>query len=149
MLGVALIAVVLAQAPTTYDAVTDRGPRAKPALVNPGPAGSSFKDPVFGSRISRVTDRFTRSDKLDASYRTPSASIQNAWSANDSFFFVVSTDGTVVSFAFDPFSGKATRLSPLNFYIEPEFSYVSDTVIYGSVSSGSLHTIDRRRGARK
>src|SRR5215831_5529935 len=143
MLGVALVVVVLAQAPSTYDAITDRSPRAKPALVNPGVAGSSFKDPAFGSRIWRVTDRFTRPDKLDASYRTPSASIQNAWSANDSFFFVVSTDGTIVPFAFNPFSGAVARLSPLNFYIEPEFSFVSDTVIYGSVSSGSLHTIDQ------
>src|SRR5215471_19756357 len=104
---------------------------------------SSIQDPAFGSRIWRVTDRSTRPDKLDASYRTPSASIQNAWSANDSFFFVVSTDGAIVPFAFDPFRGVATRLSPLNFYIEPEFSFVSDPVIYGSVASGSLHTIDQ------
>jgi len=143
MLGVALIAVVIAQAPSTYDAVTDRGVRAKPPLVNPGAAGSSFKDPAFGSRIWRVTDRFTRPDKLDASYRTPSATHQNEWSVNDSFFYVVSTDGTIVPFAFDPYSGTASRLSPLTFYIEPQFSYVSDSVMYGSVSSASLHTIDQ------
>ena len=47
------------QAPLTYDAVTDRGARAKPPLIDLGPAGFSFNDPVFGSRIWRVTDRLT------------------------------------------------------------------------------------------
>jgi hypothetical protein len=142
MVAAAILTALLAQAPVTYDAVTDRGPRAKPSLVNPGPAGSSFNDPVFGTRIWRVTDRATRQDKSDASFRTPSSPHQNEWSANDSYFYVVSTDGTVVPFAFDRFNGASTKLAPLNFYIEPQFSYVSDSLIYGSVSSGSLHTID-------
>jgi hypothetical protein len=143
MAAATLLAVLLAQAPSTYDAVTDRGPRAKPTLVRPGPSGSTWKDPVFGTRISRVTDANTRSDRSGVSFRTPSATHQNAWSASTSYFYVVSTDGTVVPFAFDPFSGAATRLPSLSFYIEPQFSYVNDSQIYGSVSSGSLHTIDQ------
>lgn len=143
MVAAAILFTLLAQAPAAYDAVTDRGPRAKPTLVTPGAAGSSFKDPVFGSRIWRVTDRVTRTDKSDASFRTPSSPHQNEWSANDSYFYVVSTDGTVVPFAFDRFSGATTKLAPLRFYIEPQFSYVSDSLIYGSVSGGSLHTIDQ------
>ena len=143
MAGAALLFVLLAQSPSTYDAVTDRGPREKPTLVHPGPAGSSFKDPAFGSRIWRITDANTRSDRNGVSFRTPSATHQNAWSANSSYFYVVSTDGTVVPFAFDPFSGATTRLPPLTFYIEPQFSYVNGSQIYGSVSRGSLHTIDQ------
>jgi hypothetical protein len=138
----AVLAAALAQAPATYDAVTDRGPRAKPALVKLGPAGFSFNDPVFGSRIWRITDRLTRSDKADRSFRTPSATHQNVWSANASYFYVVSTDGTVVPFAFDAATATASRLNPLRFYIEPQFSYVNDSAIYGSLG-GAGHTIDQ------
>jgi hypothetical protein len=138
----AVLAGALAQAPATYDAVTDRGPRAKPTLIRPGAAGFSFNDSVFGSRIWRVTDRLTRSDKPDRSFRTPSATHQNAWSASSAYFYVVSTDGTVIPFAFDAGSGKAARLDALRFYVEPQFSYVNDSAIYGSVG-GTAHTIDQ------
>lgn len=139
----ALLAATLAQTPITYAAVTDRGPRAEPALIKVGAAGFSFNDPVFGSRLWRVTDRLTRPDQPDRSYRTPSATHLNEWSASSSYFYVVSTDGTVVPFAFDPARGTAARLDPLTFYIEPQFSFVNDSVIYGSVSGGSLRTIDQ------
>jgi hypothetical protein len=138
----AILACVLAQA-ATAPAVTDRGPRHKPALVKPAAAGVSFTDPVFGSRLWRMTDRFTRPDAIDRSYRTPSATHQNAWSADSSYFYVVSTDGTVVPFAFDPERAAASRLDALRFYIEPQFSYVNGGVLFGSVSGGSLRTIDQ------
>jgi hypothetical protein len=142
MLFLAALACAIAQAPVT-NAVTDRGPRQKPALVRPGAAGFSFNDPVFGSRIWRITDRLTRPDKIDRSYRTPSATHQNAWSADSAYFYVVSTDGTVVPFAFDPERGTASRTDALRFYIEPQFSYVDGGILYGSVSGGSLRTIDQ------
>ena len=143
MVTAALLIGVLAQSPSRYGAVTDLGPRAKPTLVKPGPAGSSWKDPAFGSPVWRVTDANTRSDRTGVSFRTPSATHQNEWSAQSSYFYIVSTDGTVVPFAFDPFSGAASRLPPLIFYIEPQFSRISDSLIYGTVSSGTLHTIDQ------
>lgn len=126
----------------TYSAGTDRGPRAEPALVRPGAAGFSFNDPVFGARIWRITDRMTRPDTPDRSFRTPSATHQNAWSANGSRFYVMATDGTVVPFAFDAASGTATRRDVLRFYIEPQFSYIDDSIIYGTVG-GPLPTIDQ------
>jgi hypothetical protein len=140
----AMISAVLAQAPSTYDAVTDRGPRTEPALIRLGSAGFSFNDPAFGTRIWRVTDRLTRPDAPDRSFRTPSATHQSAWSANGSYFYVVSNGGTFIPFAFDAGSGRFTRLDTLRFYIEPQFSYVSDSRIYGSVtgSGASLRTID-------
>jgi hypothetical protein len=138
-----LLATILAQAPAAYDAVTDRGPRQKPTLVRVGPAGSSFNDPAFGTRLWRVTDRLTRSDAPDRSYRTPSGTHQNAWSADSSYFYVVSTDGTVLPFAFEPATGHFSRLDALKFYIEPQFSYVNDSAIYGSAAGGSLRTIDQ------
>jgi hypothetical protein len=143
-----------AQAPaaTAYDAVSDRGTRAKPALPAPGVAGSSFVDPAFGTRMWRVTDRHTRPGRPDRSYRTPSGTHQNAWSVSGRHFFAVSTDGTIVPYAFDAASGRASRIDAsgsgegglvLRFYTEPHFSYARDGVIYGAASGGSLRTIDR------
>jgi hypothetical protein len=143
MFYAALLACMLAQAPAAYTAVTDRGPRPKPPLVHLGSAGFSFNDPVFGTHMWRVTDRLTRPDAPDRSFHTPSATHQNEWSADSSYFYVESSGGTIVPFAFEPATGRFAPLDSLRFYIEPQFSYVNDSVIYGSVSGGSLHTIDQ------
>ena len=137
-----------------YLAVVDRQPYAKPALPVLGPAGTSIVDPTFGSTIVRVTDGSTRPGLKGRSYRTPSSPHQNAWSAAGSYFYVVSGDGSVIPFAFDSSSGLARRVDPtasgdgglvLSFYIEPQFSYVNDSIIYGSYagSGATLRTIDQ------
>jgi hypothetical protein len=135
-----------------YSAVTDRAAYAKPLLPALGPANSKITDPIFQSQITRITDAVTRPGLPNRSYRTPSSPHQNAWSAGGTYFYVVSGDGSVIPFRFDPATGTAQRLQPsatgagglvLNFYIEPGFSYVDDAVIYGSVAGGNLHTIDQ------
>ncbi|HMC77698.1 MAG TPA: Ig domain-containing protein, partial [Vicinamibacterales bacterium] len=135
-----------------YEAVTDRLMHAKPALPVLGPAGSVVTDPVFGSRIMRVTDASTRPDSLDRSYKTPSSPHQNAWSATGTRFYVVGGGGAVLPYSFDAKTGTARRIQAsasgagglvLNFYIEPQFSYVRDSIIYGSVVGGSLRTVDQ------
>jgi hypothetical protein len=109
-------------------------------------------DPIFTSIIRRITDGSTRPGVPNRSYRTPSSPHQNAWSANGSYFYVVTDDGTILPFAFDASSGSARRLQPtssgagglvLNFYVEPQFSFVNDSIIYGAAAGGSLHTIDQ------
>ena len=138
-----------------YQAVTDRYTHVKPALPVMGPAGSTITDPVFLSPITRITDGSTRHDTANRSYRTPSSPHQNAWSATGSRFYVVSTDGSVLPYRFDSTTGSAQRIDPtssgaggfvLSFYVEPQFSYVRDSVIYGSYSGpggASLRTIDQ------
>ena len=138
-----------------YEAVTDRYTHAKPALPVMGPAGTTIADPVFLSTITRVTDGSTRYDTVNRSYRTPSSPHQNAWSATGSRFYVVSTDGSVLPYTFNATTGTAQRVDHtasgpgglvLSFYIEPQFSYVRDSVIYGSYSGpggASLRTIDQ------
>lgn len=141
-------------APLAYDAVTDHGPRAKPALHAIGGAGHAFRDPAFGHTITRLTDDRTRPGLPDRSYRTPSGTHQNAWSADGRYFYVVSTDGTVIPFAFDRDAGRASRINAttdgeggltLRFYGEPTFSYTAPGVIVGSAngSGASLRTIDQ------
>jgi hypothetical protein len=135
-----------------YAAVIDRRAYAKPALPELAGAGASATDPVFQSTVSRMTDAATRPGNLNRSYRTPSSPHQNAWSARGSYFYVMSNDGSVIPFAFDAGSGTAQRIQPsstgagglvLNFYIEPQFSYVDDSIVFGSVSTGSKRTIDQ------
>ncbi len=83
---------VLAEAPpSTYLAIADRTTREKGTLPALGPAGYAFQDPVFESRIFRITDGATRPGALDRSYRTPSSSHANAWSADGNYFYTVST----------------------------------------------------------
>ncbi|HEV3484694.1 MAG TPA: Ig domain-containing protein [Vicinamibacterales bacterium] len=139
--------------PMRYDAVQDREPRAEPTLPSLGAAGTSFFDPVFSSQLWRVTDAATRPNTPNRSYRTPSGTHQNAWSADSAYFYVVSTDGTVIPFAFDPATERARRIEAdgasegglvLRFYNEPHFSYTRPGVIYGSASGSgaTLRTID-------
>lgn len=149
--GVLWIGPASAQTVTRYSAITDRAPRPEPALPAPGVAGSAFVDPAFGTRVTRVTDRLTRPGRPDRSFRTPSSSHHNAWSVSGRFFFVASTDGTIVPFAFDPATGRANRLpgsadeggGVVRSYVEPHFSYTRDGILYGAASGGSLRTIDQ------
>jgi hypothetical protein len=137
-----------------YAAVVDRQTYAKPILPVLASAGASAVDPVFQSTVFRLTDSTTRPGYLNRSYRTPSSPHQNTWSARLSYSYVMSGDGSVIPFTFDQSTGAAQRINPtatgngglvLSFYVEPQFSYVTDSIIYGSYSGsgGTLHTIDQ------
>jgi hypothetical protein len=120
-----------------YDAIIDRVARPKPSTPAPPAAGGRFTDAVFGSSLLRVTDANTRPGSPGLSYRSPSGSHQNAWSRSGNYFYVVSTDGAVVPYAFDRTSMAASRLNPssaedgglmLQLGGEPEFSFLDETV---------------------
>ena len=141
-------------APGYFTAITDRVARPEPPLPSLPAAGSMIIDPMFESPIYRMTDRSTRPARLDRSYRTPSSAHQHSWSLSSRYFYVVSTDGTVLPFSFDSATGRGTRVNPsatgegglvLQFFIEPQFSYLSDNLIYGSYngSGATLRTIDQ------
>jgi hypothetical protein len=138
-----------------YEAVVDRATYAKPALPALGPAGSGLQDPIFKSTIRRVTDAATRPGVPNRSYRTPSSPHQNSWSRNSTYFYVMGSGGAgPIPFAFDAATGTAQRLQPsgsgdgglvLQFYIEPQFSYIEDGIIYGSANGvgSTRRTIDQ------
>jgi hypothetical protein len=146
--------VLAAAAPSTYESTTDRLARAKPAAPPLGAAGSSFVDPTFGSRLLRVTDGSTRPGLAGRSYRTPSGTHTNAWSADGRYFYAVSTDGTILAYSFDSSTMSAARVnaSPsgdggltLRFFNEPTFSYVTPGIAYGTYNGAgaTLHSIDQ------
>jgi hypothetical protein len=137
-----------------YLAVVDRYSYMKPPLPPMGPAGTTITDPTFYSSITRLTDGNTRPGYPNRSYRTPSGTHSLAWSAAGTKFYVVSTDGAIIPFTFDAATRTATRFQPsstgdggfvLRFYLEPQFSFVNDSLIYGSFSGSgaTLRTIDQ------
>ena len=140
-----------AQSPTSvgpYVAVTDRVPYPEPALPALGPAGSRFTDPVFKSEITRITDGTTRPGHLNYSFRTTSSPHQNEWSAKGSYFYLMSNGGSVIPYRFDAATGSASRINPtatgdgglvLLTYVEPQFSYVDDAIIYLAYSGSGTN----------
>jgi len=134
--------------PLTYNAIIDRVSRPKPALPALGPAGYSFIDPSFGSKIVRVTDANTRPNRVNMSYRTPSAGHTVGWNATSTMFYVTSTDGTIVPYALDAGNVAAARMPgsgdgglTLTFINDPEFSATNSNVIYGVTSI--IHTVSQ------
>lgn len=129
--------------PLAYAAPKDREPRPKPPAPALGPAGFQFVDPIFGSRMLRVTDGNTRPDALNRSYRTPSSVHTHAWSADGRAFYVTSTDGNLIGFTFDPETMSASRLpGTIKLYMEPDFSPTEPEVLYG-VPTAAMHTLAR------
>ncbi len=131
--------------PTTYAANTSRTVIAEPALPAIGPAGSRVTDPAFGSRILRVTDAATHAAWTGASWVTGSAAHQLAWNATSDRFYVRSVAGVYLAYAFDPAAMTATRITQtapghdglILSQLEPQFSFLSRDVLYGTRQAGS------------
>jgi hypothetical protein len=128
----------------------DRNTYAKPPLPSLGAAGYTFNDPTFGSKMLRVTDGNTRPGTANRSFRVPSNAHLAAWNASSTAFFIIASDGTVVPYAFDAPTMKASRVQPtstgdggltLGFYVEPQFSLVNPNLIYGAVTGTNNRTI--------
>ena len=120
--------------PPNYCARTDLRvepyPKSTPAI---GPAGSILSDPIFGSRIVRVTDVKTDARQPSESYTTPSSAEENSWNADDTKFYVRSIDGAVELFDFDPATMAVHTTGTLNasWIGEPQFSYSQRNILYG------------------
>ncbi len=149
-----MLTVLAAAPPSVYSAITDRVTRAKGPTPALGGAGYAFTDPAFGSRLVRVTDGALQPSEPNISYRTPSGTHTNAWSADARYFYTVDTYGTAVPFAFDRATMRATRLQPsatgdggltLQFFNEPTFSYLTPGVMYAMYNGpgSNLRSVDQ------
>jgi hypothetical protein len=126
--------------PTTYNANTSRTPIVEPALPVLGPAGTQLIDPAFGSRMLRVTDADTHPSIQGQSWVTASAAHQLAWNATSDRFWVRSVSGAYVAYNFNPATMTATRITTTTSggdgfifsQLEPQFSFVSANVLYGT-----------------
>src|SRR5471030_2791304 len=109
-LGAGLLHAQTTSSIATYSAQSDRISFPKPALPQLGPAGSTFTDPSFGSRMLRVTDANTRPGTPGQSYTTPSAAHQTAWNANSTYVYLRSVDGYFIPYAFNPSTMATSRI---------------------------------------
>jgi hypothetical protein len=64
------------------------------------------------------------------------------------YFYLTSTDGTILVYSFDAATMTATRVPgsgdgglQLNFYVEPQFSSTKPGVLYGIAGTGNLRTV--------
>ena len=142
-----LCAVIDAQQapPAAYTANSTRAVITEPALPSLGSAGFQFVDPSFGSRLLRVTDPNTHAGFPGASWVTGSAAHQLAWNAASDRFWVRSVTGAYVVFNFNATAMTATRIPTTTSgadglifsQLEPQFSFVSSNVLYGTRQAGS------------
>jgi hypothetical protein len=123
--------------PPNYCARTDVRvepyPKVAPAI---GPAGSIVSDPIFASRIVRVTDAETDARRPSESYTTPSSAEQNSWNTDETKLYVRSIDGGLELFDFNPATMAVHAMRALNvsWIGEPQFSYSQPNILYGIAS---------------
>lgn len=117
---------------TTRLARIDRNVSIKPSLPTIGPANSSYNDPVFFSKITRITDEKSHPEGYAVSFRTPGASPQLAWNADSTIFYVESTWGEILLYSWD--GVKRTFMTKVNI-IEPTFSMSNPDYIYGNLNA--------------
>jgi hypothetical protein len=122
-----------------YCARTDRRPEPYPDKLPPlGPAGSTFTDPSFNSRMVRVTDANTDPRKQGQSFHTPASAEQNSWNSDTTKFYVIEAGGQKILYAFDPAKMTAREGKTLDvaWQGEPEFSYTQPNILYGMPTKG-------------
>jgi hypothetical protein len=116
--------------------ITDRNIYPEPQIAPAGRAGTSYVDPIFGTKITRITDdEFSKSvGKPGRSWVAGSSAEQNTWSKDSSAFIVQGSGGEWVPFAWN--GGQPARIPtaegtwfvPLN---GPAFSYNEPQVLFG------------------
>jgi hypothetical protein len=118
---------------TTYNLRTDRTVLPEPSLPAIGAAGSSYTDPIFGTKITRVTDQaFAQSiGAPKRSFSTGSGSEQLTWSSDSSAFIVQDLGGGV----WIPFTATGSKIpTPDTYFLPlngPAFSVTEPMVLFG------------------
>lgn len=120
--------------PGNYCARTDRKiepyPDKAPVM---GRAGSIITDPVFGTRIVRVTDEASDPVRPGRPLYSPSSAEQNTWNKDSTMFYVTTDGGSFLLYQFDPatLKPKQIRMTNLSWNAEPQFSFSQKNVLYG------------------
>lgn len=146
--GVPVTETIVSPFPVTTAALTDRAVYTKPAFPTSWPVNTVMVDPTFGSRILRVTGPSTLPSSVNASFGTPSAGYQLAWSQDSTKFYVAGSSGGIVPFTFDNGSMTCARINGpgdgglqiSTVSTEPQFSYVNSNIIYVTGQNGTHNT---------
>jgi hypothetical protein len=136
--------------PTSYNAITDKNPRPKPALPTLGVAGTSSPTFNVGTTLLRVTDANTRAiQEPNRSYRTPSASPNRGWNLNSTLFYVSTTSGSNIPFTWNGTTAARIAGSDLDGKLQLpligdlSFSSTQANIIYGGSTSADHVTIGK------
>jgi hypothetical protein len=86
-------------APSSYSAYTGTEAKIIPPAPSLGPANSVINDPIFGSRILRVTDQNTQSGE---SFISTDAGFHRAWNANSTAIKLTGPHGDGYWLEFNP-----------------------------------------------
>jgi hypothetical protein len=96
--------------------------------------------------MMRVTDGNTRPGVPGRSYATPSAAHQLSWNSSSDRFYVRSIDGWFIPYNFNAATMTASRIQPtgtgnggllISSQVEPQFSFLSPDIIFGSTRDQS------------
>src|SRR5438445_1216844 len=122
--------------------------RPKPPLPALWPAGVTFTDTTFGSKMLRVTDAITLAASPNVSFRSPSIGSEVGWNADSTRFYILGSYGNSIPYAFDAATMTASRIAGrgdgglvLSFINEPEFDAANPNIIYGV--GNPVHTIQQ------
>jgi hypothetical protein len=126
------------------DAITNRLFYPKTPMAPP-PVNTVFADPDLGAMIVRVTDQNLNPKHPGSFFRSPKADV-NAWSPDNSKFYVAGEYSTDFAFAFNtdtmqvsalPGAGSGGGLV-LPLRPGPAFSFVNSDLMYGTVVKAPL-----------
>ncbi|HSE18204.1 MAG TPA: hypothetical protein VLB46_14200 [Pyrinomonadaceae bacterium] len=116
--------------------ITDRNIYPEPQIAPAGRAGTSYVDPIFGTKITRITDdEFSKSiGRPGRSWVAGSSAEQNTWSKDSSAFIVQGGGGEWVPFAWN--GGQPSRIPTAEgiWFVPlggPAFSYNDPQVLFG------------------
>lgn len=129
--------------------LNNRTAYTKPAFPSSWPVGTVIPDPVFGSRVARMTGPDTLPDNVNSSHQSPSASHQLAWNRTSTMFYTMGV-WKCVPWNFDRVTMQATRVpwpgsgtARINdgglvinsVALEPQFSWVDPALIYINIQN--------------
>jgi hypothetical protein len=108
-----------------------------PTLPTLGGAGYKFTDPIFGSRMVRLTDATYMAGHPNSSFTTPSASHQLMWNADSTRFSLGGAFGKCMPLNWNPTTMTASRLAGpgdggllVTSQIEVQWSFVDRDIIF-------------------
>jgi len=116
--------------------ITDRNVYTEPQITPPGKAGTSYIDPIFGTKITRITDgEFSQSiGRPGRSWVSGSSAEQNTWAKDSSAFIVQGGGGEWVPFAWNDGQPRRIPTAEGTWFVPlhgPAFSYNDPQILFG------------------
>lgn len=142
-----LASIELLERSRASQVIADRIARPIPD-ADPPDVGRIWYDPVFGSRIVRVTGPATDPENQNISFRTPSSSVQRGWNATGTRCLVQDPYGRWFVVSVDPatFRVETTCLATVN--RDAGFHDRHPDIVYAGVGNRVIKSINLAKGTQ-